>query len=243
MRQVKTRDKAKAKNAPYPLNEFPPTIIQGFCKRIAHLLAVGHADMGGDTFGRIYADCFGAKALGKPLGVADITWHDCAWSAKTVKNKAPHEAKTVRLISGRNSPVYSAGITDYAHDIQATGQSVLDIYNKRIGIAQQEHDHLRLVVCLRDMTNLRFTMFERPISQVAVNDYEWMKNARGNLEGYKGDKHVFTWQPHGSQFTIKEEVPASATRFQLKQRPNVLPMDAVLQLSGFTLDWVEFRSR
>jgi len=30
-----------------------------------------------------------------------------------------------------------------------------------------------------------------------------------NLEGYdrSGDAHVFTWQPHGSQFTIIENVP------------------------------------
>ena len=239
MRKVKTKDKAQATHVPYPLNEFTPSIIRELCKRIVYLIAVGHRDMDGNTFCRIYADSFSASASDKPLGVADITWNGCAWSVKTVKNKKPHEASIVRLISGRNSPSYSADITDYTHNIQTTGQAVLDIYNERIGIARQKYDHLRLVVLLRNMENLEFTIFERPINQIPVNDYEWIINNRKNLEGYKDGKHVFTWQPHGSQFTIKEEVPASATRFCINQRPSMLAMESVLQLSHFKPQWIE----
>ena len=118
-------------------------------------------------------------------------------------------------------------------------QAVLDIYNERIGAARQEHDHLRLVVLLRNMENLEFTIFERPINQIPVNDYERIINNRKNLEGYKDGKHIFTWQPHGSQFTIKEEVPTSATRFRINQRPDMLPMDHVLRLSRFKPEWIE----
>ncbi len=37
--------------------------------------------------------------------------------------------------------------------------------------------------------------------------FKWNKN--NNLEGYdkETDKHRFTWQPSGSQFTIVEEIP------------------------------------
>tara|TARA_B110000037_G_scaffold220233_2_gene287339 strand:- start:43328 stop:43573 length:246 start_codon:yes stop_codon:yes gene_type:complete len=61
------------------------------------------------------------------------------------------------------------------------------------------------------------------LSQVAVCEfdtvrydsdlYEFIWNKNGNLEGYeKGAVHKsvnkrFTWQPHGSQFTITEIVP------------------------------------
>ena len=239
MRLVRTRGNKPVAYAPYPLNEFPPNIIQELGRRLVHFIAVGHSEIDGDTFCQMYADCFGAEALGKPLGVADILWNGCAWSVKTIKNKQPHDAQTIRLISGRNSPHYSAGISDPLNDIQATGHAVLDIYNQRISEARKEHDYVRLFVFIRDMAGLRFTMFERSITMLAVNDYEWHVNKRNNLEGYRDGQHCFTWQPHGSQFTIIESVPTSATRFLIKQRPGILPLEHVLRLTRFRSDWIE----
>lgn len=51
--------------------------------------------------------------------------------------------------------------------------------------------------------------------------------------------HVFTWQPHGSQFTIIEPVPASATRFRMNRSLGMLEMIHVLGLVRFKPDWIE----
>ena len=159
MRKVRTKGQAQSIHEPYPLNEFPTTLIQELGKRIVHLLAVGHADMDGDTFSQMYADSFGAEALGKPLGVADVIWNGCAWSVKTIKQKTPHSTNHIRLISGRNSPNYSAGISAPLEDIEATGRAVLDIYNARIHQARKDHDTVRLLVLIRNMGTLEFTIF------------------------------------------------------------------------------------
>ena len=116
------------------------------------LKAVGHADMTGEQFSRIFADAISGEEYGKPLGVADVAWNGCCWSVKTVNNTKPHESSLpLGLISGRNSVDYSAGISDPRSDLQETGQAVLDIYNQRIDEARDEHDDVRLVVLVRNM--------------------------------------------------------------------------------------------
>lgn len=148
----------------------------------------------------------------------------------------------VRLISGRNDPNFSSGITDPYVDIGATEASVLSIYNQRLAEAQTQHNDIRLGVLVRSMDRLEFTYFERPITPFAVNDYEWEVNCNKNLEGYGAGGHRFTWQPHGGQFTIKEPVPDSASQFRIVQRPGVASLDAVLQGVGFAEDWVQIIS-
>lgn len=67
--------------------------------------------------------------------------------------------------------------------------------------------------------------------------FEW--NNRGNLEGYTKDKHIhkFTWQPHGSQFTIIEEIPED--RYHLKIRiPEKLDKASILKALKFDKSWV-----
>ena len=238
MREVRTRNGIK-KHEPYPINEFPPAVIESICKRIVHLRAVGHADMSGDMFSRIFSDSISGMSFGKPVGIADVAWNGCCWSVKTVKQRYPHEVEKVRLISGRNSPVYSSGIDDPFVDIQATGQSVLDVYNNRIDKAAWDHDDKRLVVLIRNMQSNEYTLFERPIVPLVVNNYEWRLNRHRNFEGYDGEDHVFTWQPHGSQFTIIETIPAGAMRFRMKQSPGMLEMIHVLRLVRFKPDWIE----
>lgn len=195
--------------------------------------------MTGDQFSRIVADSIDGQSYSKPIGIADVSWNGCCWSVKTVQNKLPHEAKQVRLISGRNSPTYSSGIDNPFEDVQGTGASVLNIYNQRINKAKWDHDDCRMVVLIRHMGAQEFTIFERPIVQFIPNDYRWEVNKRKNLEGFLGDAHMFTWQPHGSQFTIIENVPASATRFRIKRQPAMLEMIHVLRLVKFKPDWVE----
>ena len=84
-----------------------------------------------------------------------------------------------------------------------------------------------------------FTIFERSIFPLAVNNYRWCVNKNNNLLGYDGDKHVFTWQRHGSQFTIHESVPIGATRFRIKKEPVMLEMEHVLREVRFDPGWVE----
>lgn len=149
----------------------------------------------------------------------------------------------MRLISGRNSPIYSSGITDPLKDIALTGQSVLDIYNNRIEKAEWDHDDIRLVVLIRNMKTREFTIFERPIAPLVVNNCRWELNKNSNLTGFNNGDHVFTWQPHGSQFTIHEPVPPGATRFRIKKEPGMLEMKHVLRLVRFKPDWVEIVSK
>ncbi len=239
MRKVRTRGSTRLRHEPYPLNEFPASVIQGIAKRIVHLKAVGHADMTGDQFSRIFADSISGMSYGKPLGVADVAWNGCCWSVKTVQSGRPFDVELVRLISGRNSPSYSADIDNPFEDIQATGTAVLDIYNQRIAQARDEHDDLRQVTFIRDMGSQEFTIFEKIITPLATNNYEWRLNKRNNLEGYIGERHVFTWQPHGSQFTILEPVPPGATRFKIDHSVPILEMQHVLRLARFKPEWVK----
>lgn len=82
-------------------------------------------------------------------------------------------------------------------------------------------------------------MFEQETHKFIAADYIWSENKHNNLEGHDivTGLHKFTWQPHGSQFTMKYQVPASAVRFQLK-RPPVLDFNKTMEQIGFNDDWV-----
>ena len=216
-------------------------MIQRIAQHVVQLLAVGRGDITGAEFDNAFADSIGCTSFNSPLGVADMELGKCAWSVKTVQAKAPHSASAVRLISGRCNPGYSAGITDPTSDIQATGRAVLDIYNERINEAVRKYAQLRLAVFIRNMDTLEFAICERILHPLAVNNYRWRTNARGNLEGYETATagHAFTWQPHGSQLTVIERVPPSALRFRLRHRPKRLQLQHVLNLVQYNKDWLE----
>lgn len=48
----------------------------------------------------------------------------------------------------------------------------------------------------------------------------------------------FTWQPHGSQFTIHTRIPQNALKFKIKQPPKLSFEETIRQI-GYTDDWVE----
>lgn len=238
MPAVKTRD-GKPKHEPYPLNEFTEDVIQSIAKRIVYLKAVGRRDMSGDEFDHIFAESITGRSFGRPLGIADVAWSKCCWSVKTIKGKKPHTQKKVRLICGRNNPNYSADIENPYDDIAQTGRAVLEIYNQRIDTAKSDYDDLRMLVLVRNMETLEFTIYERPITPFVPANYRWKLNKKRNFQGYDGETHVFTWQPHGSQFTILEPIPASATRFRIKKNPGMIEMEDVLQSMKYEPNWVE----
>lgn len=239
--ELRLRGQAERRNGPYPLGELPPDLAVQIGKKIVHRLAFGHADITGDDFGGIFASAIGGEHRGRPLGIADVTWNGCAWSVKTVQNSNPFTVRIIRVISGRNSPVFSADIEDPFLDIQATGNAVLNVWNARVNESLAEHDDLRVFVMIRHMARLEFTLFEFEAARYIAANYIWTLNRNRNFVAHDrvNGAHVFTWQPHGSQFTVFHHVPASASRFRIMHRPGILEERHILQLIGFTDDWIQ----
>jgi len=177
--------------------------------------------------------------LDSPVGIADVVFEKMAWSMKTVKNSTPFNCKNIRLISGRCSPDYSYGITDPHDDIQKTGRAVLGIWNERVNIAQDNYSTVRTSVLVRSNDLLSYCLFEEENHRYRTNDYYWEVNANGNLIGksLETNEVCFTWQPHGSQFTIHTKVPENAVRFEIQQPP-LLTKENILDTIHFDKSWV-----
>ena len=226
---------------PWPTGQIPDEVIHRIASRLVYARALGRTDITGDDFGDYLAHGVDGMHRSSPLGVVDVVRNGCGWTAKTVKANRPHDATTVRLISGRNSPDYSLGISDPRKDVAATGRAVLSIWNQRVNESLDEHDELRLMVLVRHMEAQRFLLFEDEISRFPADNYRWQVNNRGNLEGMETatGRHCFTWQPHGSQFTVIRQVPGAAVRFTINRAvPQVSP-EHVMRLVRYENDWIE----
>jgi hypothetical protein len=238
---TKLRGNKARLTGPWPIGSFSDGVITRISRQLVHRMAVGHADITGDDFGTIFANAVEGVHRESPLGIADVVRNGYAWSVKTVKSNNPFSQSTVRLISGRNSPDYSLGIQNLHKDLNATGKAVLAVWNARVNESLGEHDDLRVAVFVRNMSRREFVLFEEVAQRYAADDYIWTKNRQGNLEGR--DKttgnHKFTWQFHGSQFTVKRHVPGSAIKFRIKNAPTTLEMQHVLRLARYSDSWVE----
>lgn len=243
------RDSDGPPRGPYPLGQIPDSVLIEVGKQVVHRLAVGHSDIDGDDFARIFANAInGGTALPRPIGIADVLWNGCAWSCKTVKLGKPFRARRVRLISGRNSPEYSVGITNPHLDPQATGRAVLSIWNQRVNLALGECEDLRAVVFIRNPVTREFVIFEYAPHRFVPDDYVWevkQANRRSNPNFIGrdriGDKHCFTWQPHGSQFTIIQDVPGSTRRFAIERNVPIVEPTAILAHIQFRESWISIR--
>ncbi len=204
-----------------------------------YLLYIGRKDITGTDWGDAFSDAIGGKHLDSPVGIADVVFEKMAWSMKTVKNSTPFNCKNIRLISGRCSPDYSYGITDPHDDIQKTGRAVLGIWNERVNIAQDNYSTVRTSVLVRSNDLLSYCLFEEENHRYRTNDYYWEVNANGNLIGksLETNEVCFTWQPHGSQFTIHTKVPENAVRFEIQQPP-LLTKENILDTIHFDKSWV-----
>ena len=222
----------------------PDGMLVAIGKQIVHRLAVGLGDITGDDFGSIFANAVGGVHRTRPLGLADVEWNGCAWSVKTVKAPQPFTQGTVRLISGRNSPDYSLGIENPHVNPDATGRAVLAVWNGRVNQGMGEHEDLRIAVLVRNIAVREFTLFEEEAQRFSPDDYTWQFNKNNNLEGY--DKvtgaHRFTWQPHGSQFTILRDVPGSARHFNIGPNVPIVDPAAILASVRFRDSWIQIRS-
>ena len=242
MEHPKLRDsKRLLTHEPYPINEIPEEIIKLIGKKLVYMLCVGHKDLTGDEWGNVFAEALGGEHLQSPIGIADVVLDKMAWSMKTVKTPNPHRSEaSIRLISGRCSPDYSYGITDPHEDIDKTGRSVLNIWNERVNIAQDYYNPIRTSILVRSNDMLTYTLFEEENHRYVANQYRWEENSNGNLIGIdiETGETRFTWQPHGSQFTIHTRVPQNAVKFKIKQPP-ILNMEDTLKQINYDDSWVE----
>lgn len=223
----------------YPLNEIPESLIKKIGGYLVYLLYIGRKDISGEDWGDAFADAIMGTHFDSPIGIADVGVRGMAYSMKTVKNTNPFSCDKVRLISGRCSPDYSYGITDPHEDIQKTGRAVLEIWNERVNIAHEEFNPVRTSILVRSNDLLSYVLFEEDTNRYRVSDYEWKTNPNGNLIGINKEtkEQCFTWQPHGSQFTIHTKVPEDAVKFRIK-RPPTITKSNVLESIHFDDSWV-----
>ena len=222
----------------YPLNVFPNELVTSIGGYLVYLLYTGREDVSGGDWGDAFAQAIGGTHLDSPVGIADVVLGKHCWSMKTVKTKDPFKAKNVRLISGRCSPDYSYGITDPHVDVQRTGEAVLGIWNERVNIATDHYSQVRTAVLVRSEDMLSYRLFEEETGRYRTTDFKWSVNSNGNLIGKDSIGRIrFTWQPHGSQFTVHTIVPADSVKFRIKMPPKLSP-DEVLTSIKFDPSWV-----
>lgn len=146
------------------------------------------------------------------------------------------------MISGRNSPIYSFGDREISDaDPNELGGKILSIWNERVAGIRKLYKHVRTVVLIKSDDLLEAAVFEFETILCSVEDYWWQWNERNNLEGFskKGKQHIFTWQPHGSQFTIIEDVPDARLAIRIKKKPPVVDRDKILKAIKFDESWIE----
>ena len=119
--RLRTVDKVKP---PYPLNKYPENFGYNLGKEIIYLLATKSTpDLRGSDWEQIFAISINAEWKPSNVGLDDVVMGNCAWSAKSIKNKNPKTVKRIRLISGRNSPAYSFDETNLDADPNELGGS------------------------------------------------------------------------------------------------------------------------
>ena len=229
----------------FPLNEFPKDFPFLLGKEIIYLLASkGKAELEGSDWESIFATCIHAEWKPSNVGLDDVIIGNTAWGAKTVKsnNNTPSKSKKVRLISGRNSPVYSYGEKiDTNADPNLVGQLVLEIFNERVSAIREKFKHLRTVVLIKSNDLSEVVVFEFETIRYDPELFIWEWNKNKNLVGKvkSTNEHRFTWQPHGSQFTIIENIPEKHLIIRIKQ-PDILDKEKILLALGFDKSWITF---
>jgi hypothetical protein len=241
MKEPRLRNVEKYK-PPFPLNKFPKAFALDLGREVVYqLTSRAVATLEGGDWEQIFARLIGARWKPSNVGLDDVVLEQTAWGAKTVKNNNPVTAKRVRLISGRNSPVYSYGDRQISEcDPSELGEKVIAIWNERVAAIKRDYRHLRTTVLVKSDDLLELCVFEYNTVMFDHSQYDWVWNKRNNLEGKakSGAEHKFTWQPHGSQFTIIEDIPSDRLAIRIKQPP-LLDREEVLKALKFDASWVQ----
>ena len=232
------------RKAPYPLNNFPSDFGEKLGKEIIFILSTRSTPrLEGNDWEEIFANLIGAEWKSSNVGLDDVALNQNAWCAKTVQNANPNRIGVIRLISGRNSLKYSYGDTDLSQlEPNEIGEKILKIWNTRVKDAKRTHPDLRTVVLIRSNKLRNFVVFEQETQVYAPSKYVWQWNEQDNLEGYtKGRKpvHKFTWQEHGSQFTIIQEVPQKKLGIEITLEPPTLSQETLLSNINFKPSWIK----
>jgi hypothetical protein len=240
--EPKLRNAVKS-NPPYALNVLPESAIRFIAKEIlARRIAKGNTTFEGAEWEEVFAKAIGASWAPSNVGLDDIVLGNCCWGAKTVKSGSHLSVSSVRLISGRNSLDYSFDESNVrALDPSEIGRRVLSIWNGRVDGVRSRFANARTVILLKGNDLLSGSIFVSELVRFDYRQYQWSWNKNRNLVGTDSDNSVrFTWQPHGSQFTIHEHVPAKRHSFRL-----VLPLEMptigtteILDAVGFVDDWI-----
>ena len=224
------------------MGQIPDRVLVGIGRQVVHRLAIGMGDIEGNDFATIFATAIEGEHMASPLGIADVVWNGNAWSVKTVQNGRPFTTKAnLRFIMGRNSPDYSAGISDPRFNPDLTGRAVLAVWNARVNEALGYYSDLRMFAMLRNMQTREFVVFEEEVGRYAPEDFEWKVNTHRNLDGYSkttGEKW-FTWQPHGAQFSVYRRKPGSARGFVIRPNVPLVQPESILAYIHYSPDWIE----
>jgi hypothetical protein len=99
---------------------------------------------------------------------------------------------------------------------------------------------LRAVVLLKadDLTEVSVLESETILYLEHAFSCQW--NDRDNLEGLlkETNRHTFTWQPHGSQFTIIEQIPDERLKLRIR-KPPILKREQILDALKVDDTWIE----
>lgn len=218
---------------------FEDDISSDFSKEFLHTLAqelairnaLGYHDIDGKEWEKILAECLGVEWKATNMPLIDVSAGSVGWSSKTVRGK--NTVDVVKLISGRNSPEYEFGQTvGPKSNASEVGDLVLTIWNKRVSNAKSRFEHIKSAVLIRNKSLDEFAVFQKDVVQYDTSDYEWRWNGRSNLYGCLDGETKFTWQPHGSQFSIVESV-VNPTKIHLHSVRKV-PKKAILKFIDFT---------
>ncbi|MES0491852.1 MAG: hypothetical protein ABUK01_17790 [Leptospirales bacterium] len=165
---------------------------------------------------------------------------------ESIKKKAtfnnPKSQKSVRLISGRNSPTYSFGQNKISDaDPNKIGAMVLSIWNERVNNILINYKELRTVVLIKSDDLKNVVVFETSTVPYPTENYRWEWNKNNNLIGFNSSSnlHKFTWQPHGSQFTIIEIVPPKSLYLEIDRPIETLDKKKILDSLGYQNSWLK----
>lgn len=229
--------------APFNKNEFPHKFVDILAREIVYMKATkAHMSLEGNEWEQIFANCVGAEWKPSNVGLDDVVLDNCCWGAKTVFGSSNiSNQQTVRLIAGRNSPAYSYGIDKItSEDPNKIGKMVLEIWNERVSAVRQIFKFVRTVVLVKAKDFSEFLVFELDTVRYDQELFLFRWNRNNNLEGYDKvtNKHRFTWQPSGSQFTIIEEIPKDRWHIKIKA-PDKVDKRIILDAVGFDDSWYD----
>lgn len=189
---------------------------------------------------RIFARCMGGDCLSnEDKAEVILPASGTIWSTKILPNFNPFGVHHVVLDQGCiHTGIHSSGVQ--AMDTSELGTKVLKIWNSRVAELRTHFPNVCTVVLLKGDSLSRVSVYEEETIQFLPEKYYWQWDEHGNLEGCeKGtNTHRFSWQPHGSQFTVVSDVPDNRLKLRIK-RPPVISQSAVLDSIAYDDSWIE----